>query len=168
MPVGLIFPKIALHFKKDVLMKNLLAPFLAGLVLTLGSTSAIAGKPVPKTLVSLPAAQLDWQDVPGTNGAVSYANTQGNILSDGKGFYSAFVKFKSGTDNGLHKHTQELPTVVLAGTFYANINGTRTEYPAGSYYKLPARLAHESGCATGDDCLLFQYQDNNFDLVPVK
>nr|WP_314581721.1 cupin domain-containing protein [uncultured Pseudomonas sp.] len=151
-------------------MKNTFALLLASLALTLGSTSvsAGAGKPVPKTLISLPAEQLHWQDVPGTNGAVSYANTLGDILSDGKGFYSAFVKFKSGTDNGLHQHTQALPTVVLAGTFYATINGTRTEYPAGSYYKLPAKLVHQSGCATGDDCLLFQYQDNNFDLVPVK
>lgn len=119
-------------------------------------------------LVSLPADQLRWQDVPGTDGAVSYANTQGDILSAGKGFYSAFVRFKAGTDNGLHTHTQTLPTVVLSGTFYARIDGKETLYPAGSFYNLPAALVHESGCKAGEDCLLFQYQSNNFDLNPVK
>jgi len=120
------------------------------------------------TLVSLPAADLHWQDVPGTNGAVSYANTQGNILSHGEGFYSAFVRFKAGTDNGLHTHSQTLPTVVLSGTFYAIIDGKETLFPAGSFYNLPANLVHESGCKAGEDCLLFQYQPNNFDLNPVK
>ncbi|MCF7752411.1 cupin domain-containing protein [Bacillus subtilis subsp. subtilis] len=142
---------------------------LAALIAT--GISACTADPAPPTatdpLVSLPSASLHWQDVPGTKGAVSYANTQGNILSDGKGFYSAFVRFKAGTDNGLHTHSQTLPTVVLSGTFYARIDGKEILYPAGSYYSLPAGLVHESGCRPGADCLLFQYQANNFDLVPV-
>lgn len=149
-------------------MKNALKATIAMLTVALASASAIAASPATDTLISFPAAQLKWQEVPGTGGAVSYANTEGDILSQGKGFYSAFVKFRAGTDNGLHMHSQTLPTAVLAGTFYAVIDGKRTEYPAGSFYKLPAKLVHESGCKAGDDCLLFQYQDNNFDLVPVK
>ncbi|MFD0000449.1 hypothetical protein [Nocardia sp. NPDC127526] len=31
---------------------------------------------------------------------------------------------------------------------------------------LPADLPHFSGCAPGVDCLLFQYQSYQFDLVP--
>lgn len=104
----------------------------------------------------------------GTGGTVSYANTQGDILSDGKGFYSAFVRFRAGTDNGLHTHRQTLPTVVLAGTFYARIDGREVLYPAGSFYNLPANKVHESGCKAGTDCVLFQYQANNFDLVPAQ
>jgi len=144
---------------------------LAALITLTGN--ACAASPTPPTtgadpLVSLPSDQLHWQDVPGTKGAVRYANTQGNILSDGEGFYSAFVRFKSGTDNGLHTHSQTLPTVVLSGTFYARIDGKEVLYPAGSYYSLPANLVHESGCKAGTDCLLFQYQANNFDLVPAS
>ena len=71
-------------------------------------------------------------------------------------------------DNALHQHSQTLPTVVLSGTFYAVIDGKRTEYPAGAYYKLPADLVHESGCTAAADCLLFQYQADAFDLKPVK
>ncbi|WP_447591100.1 cupin domain-containing protein [Stenotrophomonas rhizophila] len=141
-------------------------------LITLAVSACAANPPAPTTgtdpLVSLPSAQLHWQDVPGTQGAVSYANTQGNILSDGEGFYSAFVRFKAGTDNGLHTHSQTLPTVVLSGTFYARIDGKEVLYPAGSYYSLPANRVHESGCKAGTDCLLFQYQANNFDLIPAS
>lgn len=145
-------------------------PLLLAALLAAGA-AACSAAPAPTVAlddraVSLPADQLRWHHVPGTDGAVSYANTQGDILSDGKGFYSAFVRFKAGTDNGLHTHGQTLPTVVLSGTFYARIDGKETLFPAGSFYNLPANLVHESGCKAGEDCLLFQYQANNFDLVP--
>jgi quercetin dioxygenase-like cupin family protein len=140
---------------------------LFGLILTASATTVVAqSETEPAALISLPNAALQWQAVPNTNGAVTYANIEGDIF--GKGDYSAFVTFKAGTDNGLHTHSQSLPTVVLKGTFYAVIDKVRTEYPAGSYYKLPANLVHESGCTAAADCLLFQYQADNFDLVPVK
>jgi quercetin dioxygenase-like cupin family protein len=140
---------------------------LFGLALAASATSVFAkSESKPEALISLPTAALQWQAVPNTNGAVTYANTEGDIF--GKGNYSAFVTFKAGTDNGLHTHSQTLPTVVMKGTFYAVIDKVRTEFPAGSYYKLPANLVHESGCTAAADCLLFQYQADNFDLVPVK
>ncbi|RWU25665.1 cupin [Pseudomonas alkylphenolica] len=140
---------------------------LASLALAAFAAGAVAqSKPAADALVSYPKSALQWQDVPGTNGAVSYANTEGDLF--GKGNYSAFVTFKAGTDNGLHTHSKNLPTVVLKGTFYAVIDKVRTEYPAGSYYNLPANLVHESGCTAAADCLLFQYQSDAFDLVPTK
>lgn len=143
---------------------NTLNTLLAGL--TLGAM-ALTAHAADDTLISVPnSAALKWQDVPNTQGAVSYANVEGDLF--GKGPYSAYVKFKKGVDNGLHQHTQVLPTVVLAGTFYAVIDGKRVEYPAGAYYKLPADLVHESGCTAEADCLLFQYQVDAFDLKPVK
>jgi len=144
-------------------MKALHALF-AGLTLAALTSTAIAAS---DALVSVPdSATLKWQDVPGTQGAVSYANVDGDLF--GKGPYSAFVKFRKGTDNGLHTHSQTLPTVVLSGTFYAVIDGKRTEYPAGAYYQLPAKQVHESGCTAAADCLLFQYQADAFDLNPIK
>ena len=130
------------------------------------STVAVGANAAEKAISVTDSAVLKWQDVPGTQGAVSYANVEGDIF--GKGPYSAYVKFRKGTDNGLHQHTQVLPTLVLGGTFYAVIDGKRIEYPAGSYYKLPADLVHESGCTAATDCLLFQYQAGAFDLKPVK
>ncbi|WP_394824996.1 hypothetical protein [Pendulispora albinea] len=57
--------------------------------------------------------------------------------------------------------------MVLKGTFYAVIDGKRVEYPAGSFYDLPAKLPHFSGCNEGEACLLFRYQADHFDLVPM-
>lgn len=116
-------------------------------------------------LISFPTLQLKWTELPGSGG-VTYANVRGDLA--GKGPYEAFVVFPAGKDNPFHTHTQNLPTVVLKGTFYAIIDGKRTEYPAGSFYDLPAKLPHYSGCTKEADCLLFQYQRDHFDLVPFK
>jgi hypothetical protein len=120
--------------------------------------------PVPGTLSSFPAKDLRWIDIPGSGG-IRYANVSGNLA--GKGPYEAFVVFPAGKANPFHLHTQALPTVVLKGSFYAIVDGKRVDYPAGSFYRLPARLPHHSGCAEGEDCLLFQYQADAFDLQPL-
>jgi anti-sigma factor ChrR (cupin superfamily) len=119
--------------------------------------------PVTST-ISFPAGDLDWTELP-DSGGVRYANTRGDLAGDGP--YEAFVEFPAGADNPFHTHSADLPTVVLDGTFYAEIDGTRTEYGPGSYYDLPADLQHLSGCTAEKDCLLFQYQSDGFDLVPV-
>ncbi|MEM4989123.1 cupin domain-containing protein [Collimonas sp. H4R21] len=113
-------------------------------------------------LTSLPVSDLTWTELP-NSGGIKYANVYGNLT--GKGPYEAFVIFPAGKDNPFHAHSQNLPTVVLKGIFYAIIDGKRVEYPAGSFYNLPAKLPHYSGCVKGEDCLLFQYQADYFDLV---
>lgn len=146
----------------------------AGLLLAACASAAVAAVwHEPSPLISLPTDKLTWKAVPGTNNNVIYANAQGDIL--GNGYYEAFVSFRPGVDNGYHTHTDTLSTVVMTGVFYARIkdkNGKlfETEYPAGSYYQLPAGLEHESGCkmtAKKEPCLLFQFQSNHFDLNPV-
>ncbi|MGW2370579.1 cupin domain-containing protein [Streptomyces sp. NPDC001667] len=129
------------------------------------TASSAAGKAgeTPSKPLSFPAADLTWKELP-DSGGVKYANVKGDLA--GRGPYEAFVKFPAGKDNPMHHHSQNLPTVVLKGTFYAEIDGKRTRYPAGSYYKLPAGKPHLSGCEKGEECLLFQYQSDNFDLVP--
>ncbi|WP_082305447.1 cupin domain-containing protein [Leucobacter japonicus] len=119
--------------------------------------------PVSEAL-SFPAADLDWVELPGSGG-VQYANVRGDLA--GSGPYEAFVNFPAGADNPFHTHSQDLPTVVLDGTFYAVIDGERVEYGPGSYYDLPADLEHFSGCTAEKDCLLFQYQADHFDLDAV-
>lgn len=118
-----------------------------------------------KKIVSFTASELVWIEIP-DSGGIRYANVRGDLAGDGP--YEAFVLFPAGKDNPYHYHTRSIPTVVLKGTFYVVIDGQRTEYPAGSFYDLPGHLKHFSGCADGVDCLLFQYQDRGFDLVPQR
>ena len=137
------------------------------LAASVSSTSLLAQKVAQplsaNQLISLPAVDLKWVEIPSTGG-IKYANVRGNLT--GKGYYEAFVIFPAGKDNPYHTQLQNLPTVVLKGMFYAIINGKRVDYPAGSFYDLPANLPHYSGCAKGEDCLLFQYQADHFDLTP--
>lgn len=129
-----------------------------------GTPTAPAALPPVASAVSLPAGDLDWTELP-DSGGVTYANARGDLAGDGP--YEAFVEFPAGADNPFHTHSADLPTVVLSGTFYAVVDGTRTEYGPGSYYDLPADLQHHSGCTAEAACLLFQYQSDGFDLVPV-
>ncbi|WP_329376392.1 cupin domain-containing protein [Streptomyces sp. NBC_01351] len=136
---------------------------------TTASTSSTApanpGKQAQSEFLSFPAVGHKWKELP-DSGGVKYANVRGDLA--GNGHYEAFVSFPAGKDNPEHFHKQDLPTVVLKGTFYAEIDGKRVQYPAGSYYNLPADKPHLSGCEKGDDCLLFQYQQDHFGLVPTK
>ena len=120
--------------------------------------------PTVTETLSFPSDELDWVELPGSGG-VQYANVRGDLA--GSGPYEAFVNFPAGADNPFHTHSQDLPTVVLEGTFYAEIDGKRVEYGPGSYYDLPANLEHLSGCTAEKDCILFQYQADHFDLNPV-
>ena len=134
---------------------------------TLITMSTFAQQPpgLANGVISAPVSKLPWQELANTGG-IKYANVKGDLT--GKGAYQAFVIFPAGKSNPFHYHTHAIPTVVIQGTFYAEINGVRTEYPPGSFYSLPGKFEHFSGCVTGMDCLLFQYQDGPFDFVPRK
>ncbi len=120
---------------------------------------------IKKRMISFPVPELEWIELP-DSGGIKYANVRGDLA--GESPYEAFVLFPAGKSNPYHYHSRDISTVVMQGTFYAVVDGERTEYPAGSFYFLPGRLDHFSGCAEGQDCLLFQYQDEGFDLVPQK
>ncbi|AXE34637.1 cupin domain-containing protein [Chromobacterium phragmitis] len=114
---------------------------------------------------SWPADTLPWRGLPGGEG-IQVADVAGSLTAGGP--YQAFVHFPAGWNNPPHTHGSDLPTVVLAGVFYAEAGGKRTLYPAGSYYLLPAEWPHASGCLPGADCLLFQFQRDRFDLKPLR
>ena len=125
-----------------------------------------ASAAAPEMLVSMPAKDIKWREIAGTGG-IRAADMRGSIT--GNGPYEAFVEFPAGKNNPPHVHTQSLPTVVLSGVFYAIFeDGKKVLYPAGSYYYIPGKLAHRSGCEPGANCVLFQYQADHFDLVPTK
>jgi quercetin dioxygenase-like cupin family protein len=131
---------------------------------SLADTAKKAEKKNPETLVSVPASEMKWRELAGTGG-IRVADMRGSV-TDG-GAYEGFVEFPAGKHNPHHFHTQALPTVVLSGVFYAVFDdGKKVQYPAGSYYYIPAKVPHLSGCEPGPNCVLFQYQRDKFDLVP--
>ena len=131
------------------------------------TSPAVGGnKAAAEALVSVPARDIKWRAIAGTGG-IRAADVRGSIT--GNGPYEAFVEFPAGKNNPPHFHTQSLPTVVLSGVFYAIFeDGKKVLYPAGSYYYIPGKLPHLSGCEPGANCVLFQYQNDHFDLVPTK
>lgn len=144
---------------------NKLAACGLALALALTASGALAQDAKMKEgIVSFPVSELNWIEIPGSGG-IKFANVRGDLA--GKGPYEAFVIFPAGKNNPFHYHSTAIPTVVMEGTFYAIVDGKRTDYPAGSFYDLPGRLPHFSGCAEGKDCLLYQYQEDGFDLVPI-
>ena len=143
---------------------NLIFKIVLPILATLCVSASFAEKVSSQDgVVSFPTPKLKWIEIPETGG-IKYANVRGDLA--GKGHYEAFVIFPAGKNNPYHYHTEAIPTVVMKGTFYAVVGGVRTEYPAGSFYDLPGKFEHFSGCAEGPDCLLFQYQSGPFDLVP--
>ncbi|MET3442901.1 quercetin dioxygenase-like cupin family protein [Variovorax paradoxus] len=158
-------------------MKNIIKNLTGAsvfLAIAVAAASASAASPTKKNshkpataaeaLVSLPAKDITWREIPGTGG-IRAADVRGSIT--GQGPYEAFVEFPAGKNNPHHFHTQGLPTVVLSGVFYAVFeDGKKVLYPAGSYYYIPGKLPHLSGCEPGANCVLFQYQRDHFDLVP--
>lgn len=118
------------------------------------------------SFISIPVSDLQWHEVPDMGGEASYADLRGSIF--GNGPYEAFLQVKAGVDNPYHTHSRDVTTVVLKGIFYIIIDGKRIEYPAGSFWSIPADLPHYSGCAKGDDCLMFIHQVGSFDIVPLR
>jgi quercetin dioxygenase-like cupin family protein len=147
-------------------MKKFAGITMSFAAMLLVSSAALADESASTNgIVSVPTRDQKWVELPNAGG-VKYANVRGDLA--GKGPYEAFVLFPAGANNPYHYHSETIPTVVLQGTFYAIVDGKRTEYPAGSFYDLPAKKNHYSGCLPGMDCLLFQYQKDHFDLVPQK
>lgn len=109
--------------------------------------------------------RVTYKNLNGDLGAKITGNANTPWRPRGAGCYVALVRFKAGTDNGRHIHSDALPTFVHQGTFYTVINGRRDEYGPGDYYLLPAKLEHESGCKGPVDCVLFQFQSDGFDLL---
>ncbi|MFD0363453.1 cupin domain-containing protein [Nocardia sp. GCM10030253] len=155
-----ILPALAVAVSATACENTSAAPAPATTSPTPAST---AQAPANAPAISFPSGDLVWRDLP-DSGGVEFADVRGDLA--GHGPYEAFVKFPAGKDNPMHYHTSDLPTVVLSGTFYAVFDGKRIEYPAGSFYTLSAGIPHLSGCEPGTECLLFQYQTDNFDLVP--
>ena len=134
----------------------------AGLAITVFGTQAIANEDKG---VFMSSADVEFQDIiPGT---VAFATVAGNREA---GAHGTFVRIPPGQATPMHTHDAAYHAVVIDGNFENPIegdkasNGTLTK---GSYYYVPARVAHITRCAEDSpvDCLTFFYQDVPFDFA---
>ena len=110
-------------------------------------------------------SDLKWTDVPRMKGVQS-ATVWGDPE---KGAHGRFIKFPGGTDNPLHKHSNDLRTVVVSGIFYVGADAASAkDMPAGSASLTPGGWNHVSGCRTSADCLIYSESTGKFDFVPVE
>jgi hypothetical protein len=117
-------------------------------------------------IINLPSAQMQWQT---TKEGVGFAPLQGDRFQES---YMAMVKLPAGLISPAHVKTSNMYGMVVSGMI-SNIAvgadpSTEVNLPAGSYYKIPAGLAHISKCVSDVDCVTFLYQDGKFDFLPIR
>ncbi len=116
-------------------------------------------------IVTIPASQLHWET---TKEGVGFAPLQGDRFKES---YMAMVRLPAGLISPAHVKSANMYGLVVSGTITNITSGTapssEVELPTGSYYKIPAGLAHVSKCISDVDCITFLYQDGKFDFLPV-
>jgi len=129
---------------------------------------APAPKPMSKTPVVKPAADMKWTDLDPQKGpGVKIADVWGDHA---KGGYGAFLRFPAGFLSPLHTHTHTITIVVISGTYTQAPEGKdAARLGAGSYaYQPGGSYKHISGCDKASDCVLFIESTGPFDLLPVS
>ncbi|UMY60962.1 cupin domain-containing protein [Pseudomonas sp. LS.1a] len=130
------------------------------IMLLVSAAMANAGN---EDVISIPDhAELEWKPLPPGGAMISYANLMGELT--GAQPYSALIKIRKGTHAFAHTHSASISKVVLEGTAFTVVEGTRTEYPTGSFLRIPAGVAHESGCVAASNCLLYVHQPKGYDV----
>lgn len=139
-----------------------LSPAAVLLLATL-TTPSLAGS--QETVTNLPVNDLAWSR---TEEGVAFAPLIGDRFVES---YMAMVRLPAGLVSPPHVKTANMFGVVISGTIsHSAVEADpfqETLLPKGSFYKVPAGLAHVSKCVSETDCVTFLYQDGKFDFLPV-
>jgi quercetin dioxygenase-like cupin family protein len=112
-----------------------------------------------------PASALKWEDGPVKGSHV--AKLWGDWMAGGP--YGVLIKFDAGLMHPMHKHTQSLKIVVIAGTFVHHPQGgAEVRLGPGSYVLQTGGENHVSGCAPGAECEFFMTSGDKFDFITVE
>lgn len=101
------------------------------------------------------------------NDAISMADAYGALTV---GMHGTFGRFPAHFDAGRHTHTGAYRGVVIKGIM-TNPFGDETGAPhmePGSYWYVPAGMAHSTACVSDDPCEFFFYADAGFDFHPAE
>lgn len=141
------------HFRRLTAAATLM---LSGLAM-----SAAASEPI----TNLPTPALTWEVTPE---GVGFAPLIGDRFAEP---YMAMVRLPAGLVSPVHVKTANMFGVVVSGTISHVAAGadpaSEVLLPEGSFYKVPAGVAHLTKCLSDQDCVTFLYQDGHFDFLPV-
>ncbi len=136
----------------------------AALVLALTAIPAQAFS--EEAVTNLPSNQLVWDK---TDEGVAFAPLIGDRFVEP---YMAMIRLPAGLVSPPHIKSANMYGVVVSGTIshlaVAADPSLEILLPEGSFYKVPAGLAHISKCVSRTDCVTFLYQDGKFDFLPIS
>mgnify|MGYP003625991456 FL=1 len=149
-----------MFFKKFQLA---LASVIGTLALTIGCANV---SPTPIAMNSVPADALAYYVTPE---GVAFAALHGERFEEA---YMAMVRLPAGLVSPPQVKSANMFGVMISGAMVHNaLNAGATNdivLPAGSYYQIPAGVAHVSKCVSEIDCVTFLSQDGKFDFQQVS
>lgn len=108
------------------------------------------------------AAKAKFVSSPGVPECTSFAPLRGDMSKTAS---TLMVRMKPGCMVPYHWHTPSEEIVVLQGSPYAQMMGSRPYYlKVGSYSQLPTHHMHRFKCVSKNDCLMFLVADGAFDI----
>ena len=117
------------------------------------------------SIINSPASLLIWET---SDEGVGFAPLTGDRFNEA---YMAMVRLPAGLVSPAHIKTSNMFGVVVSGTLSHLAVGadpaSEVSLSEGSFYKVPAGIAHISKCISDTDCVTFLYQDGKFDFLPI-
>lgn len=111
-----------------------------------------------------PGDQLSFFNL---NEAIQMADAYGSLTT---GAHGTFGKFPANFDAGAHTHTGAYHGIVIKGVM-TNPFKDETNPPQmgpGSYWYVPAGMAHSTACISDEPCEFFFFANSGFDFEPVQ
>jgi len=150
-------------------MKNLMRVAIG---LAIGGVVFVGGVAVGKATKEakfLSREEVKWVDTGEPGKSPKFGLLSGD---EKKGPYLGLLQIPNGFTSPFHSHSGDYESVQIEGTsshWLKGEDGTKAKpMTPGSYWSMPGKLDHVSGCAKGKDCVVLLMQKTKFDFVPGK
>jgi mannose-6-phosphate isomerase-like protein (cupin superfamily) len=137
-----------------------------GMVLAASAASQAGDAFDPAKPVAKPAAAVPWVDV---NEAIRFGDAFGDR---GTGPQGTFGTFPANFVTPVHTHTNAYHAIVVQGEmtnpFGADGEANPPRMGPGSYWYVPAGMAHATACVSDEPCMFYMHAGSFFDFTPVE
>ena len=147
--------------------KSVVSSFAAFGILLAGCAAAQSGEAFdPAKPVVKPASAVPWVDV---NAAIRFGDAFGDRATGPQG---TFGTFPPNFVTPIHTHTGAYHAIVLKGEmtnpFGVDGEANPPRMGPGSYWYVPAGMAHATACVSDDPCMFYMHAGGAFDFTPVE